>query len=340
MAEHNKELLKVVDSFRGTKMLVVGDLILDHYVWGKVSRISPEAPVVVVQVSDESKRLGGAANVAHNLTTLGADVQLCGIVGDDEHGRELVRLLQELGVETSGILVDSSRPTTVKSRVIAHAQQVVRVDREVTRPLTSALSTQLAATVKAKAAASRGIIISDYAKGVVSADLFNSIGEAHREGKIGLDSAALLIDPKAPNFPLYSYASVIKPNRGEAEAASGLEIRDRASAIEAGKVLLGKWSSEMVLITLGEHGMVLVARDGKEGFRTVEVETVAREVYDVSGAGDTVSAVFSLALAAKTGLREAATLANIAAGIVVREIGTAAVSVDELREQINHPGGE
>ncbi len=330
MKVDKSKLLGVVQGFRDVPMLVVGDLLLDHYIWGSVDRISPEAPVVVVAVTEENKRLGGAGNVANNLVSLGAKASICGAVGDDEAGQQMVELFAEKGVETEGILVDSSRPTTQKTRVIAHAQQVVRVDREVAEPLAENHQKEMGARVSASLKQARGVIVSDYAKGAICPAVFDAL---HGRSKTGPAAGAVLVDPKAPNFSMYRSATVIKPNRKEAEESSGMRIKKRSDAIAAGRKLLTVWDTEMVLITLGEMGMVLVAREDEQ-HAPVEVDTVARDVYDVSGAGDTVSAVFSLSLAAGASTSDAAVLANIAAGVVVGEVGTAVVSVDSLNSAI------
>ena len=327
------DLLTIIDRFKGARVMVYGDLILDHYIWGKVNRISPEAPVVVVEVTEESKRPGGAGNVANNLAALGARPVICGVVGDDEWGRSLLTLLEYMQADIDGVMVDRSRPTTVKTRVIASAQQVVRVDREIAQPLSPTYSEGLAASFEAKIGDCQGIIVSDYAKGTIGKYLFDRVEGLHQRGMIGWGSKPLLIDPKAPNYPLYKRATVIKPNRKEAEEATHTKITDRASAMKAGEQLLTLWDSDMVLITLGEHGMVLASRlSGQE--HEVEIDTVARDVFDVSGAGDTVSAVFSLALSVGATPRQAAQLANHAAGIVVGEVGTVAVSAAELRDAV------
>jgi D-beta-D-heptose 7-phosphate kinase/D-beta-D-heptose 1-phosphate adenosyltransferase len=326
-------LLKVVEKFQDTPVLVVGDLIVDHYIWGGVNRISPEAPVVVVDVNKEDKRPGGAGNVGHNLVELGARVHVCGVVGDDLEGRALTEQLESLGMQTGGVFVDRNRPTTVKTRVIAHAQQVVRVDRESRDILSAAFQESIGAEVREKLSTVGSVIISDYGKGAVTETLFTRVREAAQDGEAGITSVPVLVDPKAPNFSLYQGGTIIKPNRKEAEEASGVSISDRDSAIAAGRVLLEKWNSEFVLITLGEMGMVLVS--ALDSYPTpVEIDTVAQEVYDVSGAGDTVSAVFGLALASGAKPDIAAELANIAAGIVVSEVGTVPVRKEQLIERI------
>ncbi len=311
-------------------MLVLGDLILDHYIWGRVDRISPEAPVVVVQVTQEDKRPGGAGNVVNNLVALGAKVAVRGVVGDDESGRTLVKMLTDAGVNTSGVVVDRTRPTTIKTRVIAHAQQVVRVDREITEPISSPIVGEMMNGFDRAVSQAQGVLVSDYAKGVIVPSVMENLrGCIAALGK----PIPFLVDPKAPNFSLYAGATVIKPNRGEAQAASGIAITNRERAIAAGKILVEKWNCKMVLITLGEDGMVLVAGDhGRE--QAYEIETRAQEVYDVSGAGDTVSAVFGLALASGADPKAAAQLANIAAGIVVAEVGTVAITRDQLHQVI------
>jgi len=331
----NSNLESIISKFEGTPMLVVGDLIVDHYLWGKVERISPEAPVVVVQVTEESKRPGGAGNVVSNLAELGAKVTICGVVGDDDEGRGLVKMLGDMGANVNGILVDRTRPTIVKTRVIAHAQQVVRVDRELVKPLAETYSEGVAAAVQSFASNSKGIVISDYGKGTICQPVLEKFAPLAEQGLLGLGKLPIIVDPKAPNFSKYKNATVIKPNRREAEEASGMVIVDRPSAIAAARVLLQRWGCEMVLITLGEAGMVLVSeKDGDN--KAIEIETVAQEVYDVSGAGDTVSSVFGLALAVGASPKDAAELANRAAGIVVAEVGTVAVTKHELLEAVTN----
>ena len=332
-----QKLLEVINNFEGTPMLVAGDLIVDSYIFGEVNRISPEAPVVVVKSTEESRRLGGAGNVASNMACLGADVTLCGVIGDDNSGKALTELMEEKGIKTDSLIVDSSRQTTVKTRVIAHAQQVVRVDREDTHELSDKECKKINKAIESKIDSVKSIVISDYGKGFVTESLCNKLSVLHKDGALGLDRTPLIVDPKQRNFPLYSYASVITPNRLEAEFASGLEIVGRESAIPAGHLLLERWGCDMVLITLGEHGMVLVPKS-ELAQTVVEIDTVAQEVYDVSGAGDTVSAVFSLALAVGAGAKEAAILANLAAGVVVAEVGTAPILLEQLKHEVESKG--
>lgn len=328
-----ERLHDLVNRFANTPVLVAGDIILDRYIWGKVDRVSPEAPVVVVQVTKEDQRLGGAANVVRNLAELGASALLCGIVGDDESGRNVVRLLDELGVERSGVITDSSRTTTIKTRVIAHHQQIVRIDHEILHPIEADTAQRLATAMSGSFRASKGIVISDYGKGAVCPALFSEVAAGYRSGILGAGKIPVLVDPKSPHFDLYTKATIIKPNRKEAEEASGKSIPNRNTAVDVARLLLDKWKCEMVLITLGEEGMVLVSSvAGDEP--VLEIDTEAREVFDVSGAGDTVSAVFSLALAVGATPREACVLSNIAAGIVVGEVGTVPIRLDRLREAL------
>ena len=315
------ELQKIVEAYEDLPILVIGDLILDRYVWGGVERISPEAPVVVVKVKGDSSRLGGAANVANNLRCLGAKVLLCGIVGDDASGKELIELLKQNEIDTSGIVVSDKRQTTVKTRVIAHAQQVVRVDREDDDSPSIDLATELTKRFVELSKKAKGVIVSDYGKGSLDTTLFTEVSK--------LNHAPVLIDPKEKNFNKYGKATFITPNRKEAQEASGLKIKNPDDAVQAGMKLLDKWGCESVLVTLGELGMVFVSKN--ESFH---IPTVAREVYDVSGAGDTVAATFLLSVAAGASNNQAAFLANQAAGIVVRELGTVAVAKNQLLKEL------
>lgn len=333
----NKKLLEIIDRFVATPILVIGDLILDHYAWGCANRISPEAPVVIVEMTTESKRPGGAGNVAKNLLSLGAKVRLCGVVGDDVDGKEFINIMEELGADISGVLIDTNRPTTTKTRILANGQQIVRVDRELRALLSPRENEAIIAAMKTDLESFKGVVISDYAKGVLSPHFFESMSSIAKQGIFGLDKVPVIIDPKELNFSLYNGATVVKPNRKEAEQASGMKISSRVDAIKAGRFLLQRWSCEVVLITLGDDGMVLVSREGLPN-PTIEIPTQAREVYDVSGAGDTVSAVFSLALGSGASLEEAAQLANLAAGIVVGEVGTVAVSPDALKAAVTFCG--
>ena len=305
--------------------------MFDRYLIGSVSRISPEAPVPVVQVVRMEDRLGGAGNVVRTLVNIGLKVSVVGLIGDDSDGRIMLDLFDEIGAECSGVLVDSSRPTVLKSRVIAASQQVVRVDREVLDAARPEISKKLADLVRERLTTSRAVILSDYGKSAVTSDVLGVLTKAYEEGQLGLDVRPLFVDPHPRNYDSYHRMSVAKPNRKEAEAASGIVIKGVEDAFAAAGVLIKKWGADLMVITLGEGGMVVRRADSAEG---LHLETMARDVFDVSGAGDTVTAVYTAALAVGAGPINAGILANIAAGIVVSEVGTAAIKLDRLREQV------
>jgi D-beta-D-heptose 7-phosphate kinase/D-beta-D-heptose 1-phosphate adenosyltransferase len=327
-----QELFETLDKIRGLEVLVVGDVILDRYIWGSVERISPEAPVPVVLVKRVEDRLGGAGNVVRNLSALGAKVSLSGFIGDDDEGRVVLKLLESDGVEKDGVLIDRSRPTALKTRVIAATQQICRVDRENPgAPQVVGLREGIAAYIDANLEKSKVVIVSDYGKGVISDVLMTKLFEARQKGRLGLGVRPLVVDPKPPNYGLYRGISVATPNRKEAEVASGLKITNKEKAMEAARLLLKKWEAEMMMITLGEDGLMIVPSDTGDG---IVLDTVAQNVFDVSGAGDTVIAIFSAALAAGATARVAGDLANIGAGVVVSEVGTVAVNPEKLRTEI------
>ncbi|MBN1587458.1 MAG: D-glycero-beta-D-manno-heptose-7-phosphate kinase [Candidatus Omnitrophica bacterium] len=320
-----KSLRGTIASFSKAKVLVLGDLILDEFIWGKVSRISPEAPVPVVWTQNESTMPGGASNVANNIRALGGRVQLAGIVGEDDGADVLLRDLEELGVGVKYVLRDLNRPTTVKTRVIAHQQQVVRIDREDLSPISSEMSKRIAESVIQALPDVDCIIIEDYGKGVIVPQVLEPvIAEARKLRKI------ICVDPKEDHLDHYQGVTAITPNRHEAQTGSGVKITDEASFLEAAKVLLSRLHCDSVLLTLGEDGMLLLEENGA----TTRIPTEAHEVYDVSGAGDTVISVFSLALAAGAGRVEAAYLSNLAAGIVVEKVGVAVVTPEELLKRM------
>ena len=312
----------LLSRFQRSRILVIGDVMLDEFIWGKVSRISPEAPVPVVAVTKETRLLGGAANVVHNLSSLGAKVALCGIIGRDRAGEEVKRMLDALGVETDSLLVDGSRPTTVKTRVIAHHQQVVRFDKEDVRPLRGPLLRELLRFIEGYWGGADGVIISDYGKGVIGRELMDLILKRRRE-----DGKLVVVDPKMNNFHLYQGVSALTPNTAEAEGASQRQIEDERSLEGVGKLLLRRFRSDALLITRGEEGMALFER----GKGMILIPTVAQEVYDVTGAGDTVVATFTLCVASGMGYPQAAAVANCAAGVVVGKVGTAVVTPSELK---------
>ena len=324
MTKNNQQLQKVVQQFSDQPILVVGDLMLDRYVWGRVERISPEAPVPVVEVVKETVHLGGAANVAYNLAVLNARPLLVGVVGRDEAGDRLVEELHRQEISSEGIVRDKGRSTTIKTRIIAHNQQVCRTDREDKTPLSQGTVDQMRSAYQPLLEQAKGMILSDYGKGALSAALVvGLIQEARRTKKF------LAVDPKAGDFSVYRGASIVTPNKKEAVRASGVEIVDEASFIQAGEKLLEVTASDYLLITRGEEGMTLF--DGKEHSH---IPTVAREVFDVSGAGDTVIASLTLAVAAGASIRDAAILANHAAGVAVGKFGTAPATGEEILSSI------
>jgi len=308
-------------AFRGRKVVVLGDLMLDHFIWGSVSRISPEAPVPVVRVAKESFHLGGAGNVANNLAALGAVPVPIGVVGKDDAARRALELLGALNAAPSGIVEVPGRSTTKKTRIVAHAQQVVRFDREEDGELPREASDRLLASARAALRGAAALIISDYEKGVVTERLLHEIlPEAKRLG------VPAVVDPKPTHFRAYQPIAAITPNTSEAAQMSGMRIRDDADAVTASGVILKEIDCGAVLLTRGEKGMLLI----EKGAKPVTIPAAAREVYDVTGAGDTVVAVFALALSAGAAPLEAAIIANAAASVVVGKVGTACASADEI----------
>jgi D-beta-D-heptose 7-phosphate kinase/D-beta-D-heptose 1-phosphate adenosyltransferase len=303
------------ERMRGRRVLVVGDVMLDEWVWGAVTRISPEAPVPVVAVSDHSFTLGGAANVASNLRAIGATVGIAGTVGADWGGERVRALLDEQGVAHDALIALDDRPTTRKTRIVAHAQQVVRADWESSAPLRPADRGRLAASVAARSEEYDAIVLSDYAKGVFSRDLV-----------VAARAPVVTADPKPANIDLFAGVTCVAPNVHEAELATGERVVDAASLERVGQALLDRLGSRYVVVTLGERGMALF---GAAGERLV-VPSVARTVFDVSGAGDTVIAVLTLALSAGAPIELALQLANFAAGVVVEKLGTATASPGDV----------
>jgi len=308
---------------RGRRIVVYGDLMLDEFVWGDVTRISPEAPVPVVDIRRESVRLGGAANVLANLIALGARASVVGVVGRDRAGERLADALKEAGAEnaTAGLVTDESRPTTTKTRIIAHNQLIVRADRERRTPVERAAEDQLIETLIAALQEADAFVVSDYDKGAVTPRVLAEILPRATKRKI-----PVLIDPKIRNFDSYRPATLVTPNHHEALRLTNSEDDTDEGMARAARNLRERLGCESVLITRGEQGMMLLENDAAP----VYVATVAREVYDVTGAGDTVIATLSAALASGASLTEAAALANHAAGIVVGKLGTATASVEEL----------
>jgi D-beta-D-heptose 7-phosphate kinase/D-beta-D-heptose 1-phosphate adenosyltransferase len=312
-----------MERFPSCRLLVVGDLMLDEYVWGNVRRISPEAPVPVVAVTRDTRALGGAGNVAVNISCLGAKVSVAGLIGGDASGRAIVRMLRGHRIGVSGVVTDRNRPTTTKTRVIAHSQQVVRVDREKKEPPDGRARETLRKCVRAAAREVDGVVLSDYRKGALSRALVEDVVHAAKRS-----GAFVVADPKESDFSFYRGCTVITPNRSETEAAlGGRELADDVGIMEGGKALLRKSGARAILITRGEEGMSLVERGRKAFFH---IPAQARQVFDVTGAGDTVIGTLAVGMGAGAPLRDAALLANIAAGVVVGEVGTVPITVEKL----------
>lgn len=299
--------------------------MLDHYIWGRVQRISPEAPIPIVRVTKESFHAGGAANVVANLRALGGEVTACGVVGKDPNGLQLLQTLSAIGADVSGVIVSRMAQTISKTRIIAHNQQVVRLDRE-RDDFDSRLRARLRAFLARSIEQFHVVVVSDYGKGTIDAETLAVLTELRKQHHF-----LYLIDPKRRNFPYYREASLVKPNLEEAGLATGLEIRDEEHLRQAGARLLQLWQAEAVLISRGEEGMSLFKRGGN----LQHFPATAREVFDVTGAGDTVLATCALALGAGASLEEATILANHAASVVVGKVGTASVSPQELRSVLS-----
>jgi len=319
------ELERFFAKLADLRVLVVGDLMLDEYIWGKVERISPEAPVQVVEVSRDDLRLGGAGNVINNLVALGVRVSVASVLGDDSDGHLLRQQLERLRVDTAGMVLASGRTTSRKTRVLASNQQIVRIDRESRTVINASEETQLLAAVRRSASGCQAILVSDYLKGVLSETLLQALVAVGRDHGI-----PVVVDPKGDDYRKYRGASVLTPNRKEAQVASGIAIVDEASLSRAGRALRDELDLDALVLTRSEEGMSLFFRDGREE----HLPTEAREVFDVSGAGDTVLSLIGLGLAAGLPLAEAARLSNVAAGIVVGKVGTSTVAPGEILEVV------
>ena len=312
--------VEILEKLRGRNIVVLGDVMLDEFVWGDVTRISPEAPVPVVDVRRESVHLGGAANVLANLVALGARGSVVGVVGKDSAGERLQVGLRELGAHDGCLIVDESRPSTTKTRIIAHSQLVVRADRESRIRVNGSLEAKIVSCLKEALREADAFVVSDYDKGVVTPAILREVLP------IAYERAPVLIDPKLRNFNSYRPATLITPNHFEALRMSDSEDTSDDGSHRAAKVIREKLGCDAVLITRGDRGMMLLEGDGEP----VYVETAAREVYDVTGAGDTVIAALAGALSAGSTMLEAAAFANHAAGIVVGKVGTATASAEEV----------
>jgi D-beta-D-heptose 7-phosphate kinase/D-beta-D-heptose 1-phosphate adenosyltransferase len=320
-------LIRHLDRFSHAKVLVIGDIVMDEYIWGDVSRISPEAPVPVVEVKYETKMLGGAANVVHNIASLGAKPTLCGVVGNDSMGSQIFAKVSELGLVSEGIVMEPDRPTSRKTRIVAQNQQVVRFDRESRLNIRPDSTEKILKFIEKSFENHDVLVVADYGKGVISASLMRRL-RALLQGS----SVKLAVDPKTGNFEYYKGADVVTPNHHEAGNYCRFEIIDEQTLVRAGRRILDALQCRAVLVTQGRDGMTLF----EEGGAIHHIPTVAKEVFDVTGAGDTVIGTLSLGLASGLDIMPAAVLSNIAAGIVVGKLGTSTVRADELKRAITN----
>lgn len=318
-----KRALNIIAGFSKSGVLVVGDVMVDHFIWGKVSRISPEAPVPVVDVQNDSILLGGCANVLNSIDAIGGRVRMTGVIGADAIGRGLINDLRGRKIDTAGIIVEKGRPTTLKTRIVAHGQQVVRFDQESKKPVPNSSTQKILKYVESLRDEIGAIVVSDYNKGVVSRELIAGIKRIAADREI-----FVCVDPKKSDFSIYSGVDIITPNHHEAQRAAGIEIVNGDDLMHLGEALLTRYDFRTILVTRGEEGMSLFEKGRKVSHTHFPAQ--AKEVYDVTGAGDTVIGVLALALSAGADAKEATALANHAAGIVVGKVGTASVSQKEL----------
>ncbi len=312
-------------NFQNKKIMVLGDLMLDRYLWGTVVRISPEAPVPVVEVDEDAVRLGGSANVVNNIRSLGAIAIPIGVVGNDEPGDKLIELFQEMDFDTTGIITDKSRLTSVKTRIIAHGQHVVRADHETKEPIQTKIMNEIIARVKRYIDDCDAIIFQDYNKGLLTQKLIKKVIQIANEKQ-----RVITVDPKFDNFFEYKHVTVFKPNRKELQDALGVRIVTDEQLFDACYKLKQTLECQNLLVTLGERGMCLFDNQNDLSL----IPTKARKVHDVSGAGDTVISTLTVALVAGSTIKEATTLANYAAGIVCSEVGVVPIHIDQLIETI------
>jgi rfaE bifunctional protein kinase chain/domain len=324
--EHYSESVeKIIEKFADVKVLVIGDVMLDRYLWGDVSRISPEAPVPIVNVKKTSAVPGGAANVAANINGLGAKSLLVGICGDDKNADEFENLLDESRIAKKIFRLEN-RQTTVKTRLVAHNQHVVRIDRETNDSIDEIQARKIFESISDFIEEADIVIISDYAKGFLTDNLLSSlIMTCQKKSKI------VLVDPKGKSFARYEGATVLTPNKKESAEAGGFDENEPDLICKTGAKIFEQTKVEALLITQGEKGMTLLQKSGENFY----LEALTRKVFDVTGAGDTVIAVFAVAVGAGASFFEAAKLANTAAGLVVREVGTTAISLEKLKEHFN-----
>ena len=323
------QLTEAIDRFSEARIAVLGDIIMDEFIWGDVSRISPEAPVPVLDVERETILLGGAANVVRNMGALGADAILCGIVGDDAMGAQIVSELKRMGLRSDGVVVEEGRPTSIKTRVVARNQQIVRYDRETRAEIEPQSVQKMLDFAKAAFPDIDAVVISDYGKGLISEPLMKGLRSLVGTPSTGREMV-VTVDPKTGNFEHYAGVDVITPNHHEAGQFCGFRIVDEKTLKKAGLKMLEALNCRSVLITQGKDGMTLFEREGE----ITHIPTVAKKVFDVTGAGDTVISAISLGLAVGMDLKAAAHVANVAAGIVVGEVGTSAAETDVLKNAI------
>ncbi|MCX8056135.1 MAG: D-glycero-beta-D-manno-heptose-7-phosphate kinase [Ignavibacteria bacterium] len=324
-----QRLNEIFSKFQNNRIAVIGDLMLDVYIWGKVARISPEAPVPVVEVQEESYRFGGAANVGMNIKSLGGKPILIGVIGYDREGTIIDALMEENDFEKEGIFYDEDRPTTVKTRIIAHNQHVVRIDKEDKRDISNEIEEKILNYLNQNKTNINAIILEDYNKGMLTKNLIHKVIEFAKSNNM-----IITVDPKFDNFFEYKNVTVFKPNRKETEDALGIRLDSEERVLEAGKLLKEKLNPQYLLLTRGEKGMTLFNEDSS----VLNIPTRARKVADVSGAGDTVIATLTMALAAGANIEEAATIANLAAGLVCEEVGVVPVDRELLYQTLVDDG--
>ncbi len=323
----SRKLTAYLSRFSRTKILVLGDLILDHYIWGTVTRVSPEAPVPVVHVNSESHRMGGAANVYHNIATLGGQVELCGVIGDDPYGKQIVKDVRRISKKSTGLFTDRSRPTIKKTRIVAHNQQIVRYDVEQRKTISRTIERKIIRYLDSRLSDLSCIVISDYAKGLITEELMR-----HVQRQAADYGVPVIVDPKVEHMSYYAGVTVITPNYLEAKQGAGFLSTQQIPIQQIGNTLQENLDCQAVVVTRGEEGMSIFEKDG----HTWSIPAVARQVYDVTGAGDTVVGTLALALSAKASIADAAVIANQAAGIVVGMVGTATVTRDQLQQVFSH----
>lgn len=324
-----QKLKDILDSFSQRRIMVLGDVMLDQYLWGKVQRISPEAPVPIIEVQSEEYRLGGAANVALNLAALGAGVELIGVCGKDNHAKNMKKLLQKSKLNTAGIFTDANRPTTLKTRIGAASQQIVRIDMEDTKVITGELRQEILAYIRGLLPKCDALIIEDYDKGLLGSDLIKEVLHLCKKQKV-----PVAVDPKQLNFTCYKSVDIFKPNYAELQSSIGRKLLTEDEFHNAAAKLRKEMSAKFLVVTRGSKGMYIFG----ESSIPKHLPSFAREVFDVSGAGDTVISVLCLAYLADKDIESAALIANHAAAVVVAKHGTATADIEEIWDSINDLG--